>query len=124
MVALQGIVVDTSRLRMEPQIVHAARSKGLQVMTYGLGNNDPYWVQQQGRLGVAAAIVDDVDSIAPLATANNILPSSLCHSSSGLKAATAGLPAQMLALEVLETSQLPAVLFSAAPTRLGVRQLT
>lgn len=117
---LQGIVVDTSRLRMETHIVGAARSQGLQVMTYGLGNNDPSWVQQQGRLGVAAAIVDDVDAIAPLATASNILPSSFRHMSSiDLKAP----PAPMLALEGLEASQLPAVLFSAVPSRAAVKQL-
>ncbi len=38
-----------------------------QVLTYGLENNDPEWIQQQARMGVAAAIVDDVDRIAPLA---------------------------------------------------------
>ncbi len=37
------------------------------MLTYGLENNDPDWIQQQARMGVAAAIVDDVDSIAPLA---------------------------------------------------------
>ena len=37
------------------------------MLTYGLENNDPGWIQQQARMGVAAAIVDDVDGIAPLA---------------------------------------------------------
>ena len=73
---MQGLVVDTSQLQKEPHVVATARGKGLQLLTYGLGNNDPSWVQQQGRIGVAAAIVDDVDNIAPLATAKLILAGS------------------------------------------------
>lgn len=78
-------MVDTSQLQKEPHIVATARSKGLQVLTYGLGNNNPSWIQQQGRIGVAAAIVDDVDNIAPLATAKKILHSAAAHSSQGNK---------------------------------------
>ena len=122
--ARQGIVVDTSRLQKEPHVVAAARSKGLQVMTYGLGNNDAAWVQQQGRLGVAAVITDDVDSIAPLATARNILPSAFARSSissRGLKAQAAPV---IQALDLSAGRPLTAAMFGAAPVRAGVRQST
>lgn len=37
----------------------------LQLMTFGVDNNDPAWVLQQHlQLGVAAAIVDDVPKVA------------------------------------------------------------
>lgn len=36
---------------------------GLQVLTYGLQNNDPAWVRHQYTLGVQGAIVDDVEGV-------------------------------------------------------------
>ena len=37
---------------------------GLQLMTFGVGNNDPAWVLEQHlQLGVTAAIVDDVPKV-------------------------------------------------------------
>jgi glycerophosphodiester phosphodiesterase len=35
----------------------------VQVLTYGLQNNDPAWVRQQHTLGVQGAIVDDVAGV-------------------------------------------------------------
>ncbi len=36
---------------------------GVQVLTYGLQNNDPAWVRHQYTLGVQGAIVDDVEGV-------------------------------------------------------------
>ena len=35
----------------------------MQVLTYGLQNNDPAWVRHQYTLGVQGAIVDDVEGV-------------------------------------------------------------
>jgi hypothetical protein len=35
----------------------------MQVLTYGLQNNDPKWVRCQYSLGVQGAIVDDVEGV-------------------------------------------------------------
>ena len=35
----------------------------VQVLTYGLQNNDPAWVRHQYTLGVQGAIVDDVEGV-------------------------------------------------------------
>jgi glycerophosphodiester phosphodiesterase len=62
---LQGVVLESGALRAQQGAAAAARRQGLQLMTFGLDNNDPAWVLQQHlRLGVAAAIVDDVSTVA------------------------------------------------------------
>lgn len=58
--SLSGIIVDTSALRAEQEVVQLAKGQGLTVCTYGLENDSPEWVLQQAHLGVHAAIVDDV----------------------------------------------------------------
>lgn len=40
------------------------RCPPLQVMTYGLPNDDPEWVRAQQRMGVQGVIVDDVAGVA------------------------------------------------------------
>lgn len=60
---LSGIVVPASVLLQQEGIVESARDCGLQVMTYGLENNDGASLERQAELGVAAAIVDEVDAV-------------------------------------------------------------
>ena len=97
-----------------------ARGKGLQLLTYGLGNNDPSWVQQQGRIGVAAAIVDDVDKIAPLATAKLILLSSGMLSSRVVKPEAGPLDSGISK----EVDTLPGTHFHVVPIRTALKQNT
>lgn len=61
---LDGVILETSVLREQQGMVAVARRAGLQMMTYGVLNNDPVWVRQQEGLGVHAVIVDDVVGIA------------------------------------------------------------
>lgn len=60
---LDGIILDTLVLRQQPDMVAVARQRGLEVMTYGIENNQEEWVMEQERLGVHGAIVDDVERI-------------------------------------------------------------
>lgn len=62
---LNGIVVDTSVLKLHQELVGVATMQGLKVMTYGLGNDDPEWILAQSELGVHAAVVDDVAGVLP-----------------------------------------------------------
>jgi glycerophosphodiester phosphodiesterase len=60
---LSGIVADTDAIATSPDSVAIAKGLGLSVATYGLRNDDPAWVLAQDRLGVHAAIVDDVAGV-------------------------------------------------------------
>jgi len=62
---LMGLVVNTSRLRCEPHQIDIAIRHGLKVMTYGLENDDITWLEEQWKLGVHGAIVDDVAEVVP-----------------------------------------------------------
>eukprot|EP00210_Caulerpa_lentillifera_P007477 g7144.t1 len=61
-----GFVVDTSILRQEKHLMELTKLKRLQVVTYGLENNDVEWLMEQWNLGVQGAIVDDVAKVVPL----------------------------------------------------------
>lgn len=62
---LKGIVMETRTLRTRPGTAAAAHRQGLQLVTYGLDNNDPFWVMHQHlRLGICGVIVDDVAIVA------------------------------------------------------------
>jgi len=60
---LVGISVETAVLKREQHLVEMATSRGLKVMTFGLGNDDTEWILMQSELGVHAAIVDDVAGV-------------------------------------------------------------
>lgn len=60
---LDGIILDTLVLRQQTNMVAVARQHGLEVMTYGIENNEEEWVMEQERLGVHGAIVDDVERV-------------------------------------------------------------
>ncbi len=61
---LDGVILDTSVLKLQPQMVAHAKRHGLEVMTYGLQNDDEAWVREQEKLGVHGVIVDDVERVA------------------------------------------------------------
>jgi glycerophosphodiester phosphodiesterase len=61
---LDGVILDTSVLKLQPQMIAHAKRYGLEVMTYGMQNDDEEWVQEQEKLGVHGVIVDDVERIA------------------------------------------------------------
>lgn len=60
---MRGIVVDSTMLRKEQDVVREAAASGLKVMTYGLENDDLEWVLQQKALGVVGGIIDNVASV-------------------------------------------------------------
>lgn len=60
---LQGVVFETGALRANEGSVAVARAQGLTLYTYGQGNNDAEWLARQQALGVAGAIVDDVEAV-------------------------------------------------------------
>lgn len=59
---LGGVVLPASILIANKGMVQDARARELALMTYGLENNDLSAVEEQGRLGVHAAIIDDVEA--------------------------------------------------------------
>ena len=75
---LEGLVLHTQALLLPSggggpealsssaahEVLRAATTCGLHVMTYGELNNDPAWVRQQRALGVLGVIVDDVAGVA------------------------------------------------------------
>lgn len=69
---LQGIILESATMRAQSHMVEVARGHGLQVLTYGLANDDPEWVRKQFFLGVHGVIVDDVAGVsAALSSALN-----------------------------------------------------
>jgi glycerophosphodiester phosphodiesterase len=66
---LEGVVVPASGLMAAQEMVAEAKALRLKVMTYGLDNNSPEVVAQQGKLGVLAAIVDDVTGLSDASSA-------------------------------------------------------
>lgn len=60
---LDGIILETSVLKQQPQMVAHAKAQGLEVMTYGTQNDDEEWIKEQEKLGVHGVIVDDVERI-------------------------------------------------------------
>ena len=62
---LTGLVVDTSQLRAQSHLIKVASRHQLQIMTYGLENDDMDWLAEQWRLGVDGAIVDNVQQVVP-----------------------------------------------------------
>jgi len=60
---LDGVVLDSTVLRMNQEVVNKALELGLIVMSYGTENNDHNWVLSQFNLGVHGAIVDDVEQV-------------------------------------------------------------
>lgn len=60
---LQGIVLETAMLRKQEMEISAARSRGLQLYTYGQQNSDADWLRRQFFLGVQGAIVDDIPAV-------------------------------------------------------------
>lgn len=60
---LSGIVVPASILLASPQMASQAFERGLQLLTYGLDNDDLDAIVQQYELGVNAVIVDDVEGM-------------------------------------------------------------
>ncbi|KAL4519205.1 hypothetical protein Ndes2526A_g00304 [Nannochloris sp. 'desiccata'] len=61
---LDGVILDSSVLKLQPQMVAHAKRQGLEVMTYGMQNDNEDWVQEQEKLGVHGVIVDDVERVA------------------------------------------------------------
>ena len=62
---LDGLVVDTSQLRAQSHLIKVACRHHLQMMTYGLENDDMDWLTEQWRLGIHGAIVDNVQQVVP-----------------------------------------------------------
>lgn len=60
---LNGLVVETAELKSQQHMVEVVRDHGLQLLTFGIDNNDPDWVRKQHFLGVHAAIVDELPRI-------------------------------------------------------------
>lgn len=60
---LDGVILDTSVLKLQPHMVAHAKSQGLEVMTYGMQNDEEDWVKEQEKLGVHGVIVDDVERV-------------------------------------------------------------
>ncbi len=61
---LDGVILDSSVLKLQTHMVAHAKQNGLEVMTYGMQNDDETWVQEQEKLGVHGVIVDDVERVA------------------------------------------------------------
>jgi len=60
---LDGLVVETAELKTQQHMVEEVRDQGLQLLTFGIDNNDPDWVRKQYFLGVHAAIVDELPRV-------------------------------------------------------------
>ena len=60
---LNGLVVETAELKSQQDQIEDVRDQGLQLLTFGIDNNDPEWVRKQYYLGVHAAIVDELPAI-------------------------------------------------------------
>ncbi|KAG2494822.1 hypothetical protein HYH03_007064 [Edaphochlamys debaryana] len=60
---MRGIVVPASILLKNMDMVATARDSHMELMTYGLENNDLVSLKQQADAGVVAAIVDEVASV-------------------------------------------------------------
>ena len=60
---LDGLVVETAELKIQQHMVEEVRDQGLQLLTFGIDNNDPDWVRKQYFLGVHAAIVDELPRV-------------------------------------------------------------
>ncbi|KAK9861650.1 hypothetical protein WJX84_007303 [Apatococcus fuscideae] len=60
---LQGLVLDSSCFKTEPDAPRAAEQLGLVTLTYGIANNVPEWIQHQRQLGVAAVVTDNLPVI-------------------------------------------------------------
>lgn len=69
---LNGLVVETAELKSQQHMVEVVRDQGLQLLTFGIDNNDPDWVRKQYFLGVHAAIVDELPRIGSYAWASAI----------------------------------------------------
>ena len=69
---LNGLVVETAELKSQQHMVEVVRDQGLQLLTFGIDNNDPDWVRKQYFLGVHAAIVDELHRIGSYAWASAI----------------------------------------------------
>lgn len=69
---LQGVVLETGRLRQQDWEVATVRAAGLQVYTYGRQNSDAEWLRRQYFLGVQGAIVDDVPGVVAALTASSL----------------------------------------------------
>lgn len=67
---LNGLVVETAELKSQQHMVEVVRDQGLQLLTFGIDNNDPDWVRKQYFLGVHAAIVDELPRIGSFAWAS------------------------------------------------------
>jgi glycerophosphodiester phosphodiesterase len=63
---MEGVVVPAVILMKNESMVDQAASMGLRVMTYGLENDDRGSVVRQKELGVAGAIIDNVEGLMPL----------------------------------------------------------
>lgn len=63
---LAGVVVDIESIIGDLSIIKSATMKGLEVITYGLGNTHPDKVKAQCDAGVHAVIVDDVEHVLPM----------------------------------------------------------
>lgn len=61
--SLNGLVVETAELKSQQYMVEVVRDQGLQLLTFGIDNNDPDWVRKQYYLGVHAAIVDELPRV-------------------------------------------------------------
>lgn len=66
---LDGLVVETAELRSQQHMVEVVRDHGLQILTFGIDNNNPEWIRKQNLLGVHAAIVDELPRIESFAWA-------------------------------------------------------
>lgn len=60
---LNGLVVETAELKTQQHMVEEVRDQGLQLLTFGIDNNDPDWIRKQQFLGVHAAIVDELPRV-------------------------------------------------------------
>lgn len=69
---LNGLVVETAELQSQQHMVEIVRDEGLQLLTFGIDNNDPNWVRKQHFLGVHAAIVDELPRVGSSAWASVI----------------------------------------------------
>ncbi len=58
-------MVPTLIVRKNEWLVQKAKDNNLDVMTYGLDNDDARYIVRQHELGVHAAIVDDIAACLP-----------------------------------------------------------
>eukprot|EP00192_Tetraselmis_astigmatica_P014101 CAMPEP_0117678352 /NCGR_PEP_ID=MMETSP0804-20121206/17249_1 /TAXON_ID=1074897 /ORGANISM="Tetraselmis astigmatica, Strain CCMP880" /LENGTH=317 /DNA_ID=CAMNT_0005487729 /DNA_START=327 /DNA_END=1281 /DNA_ORIENTATION=+ len=65
---LRGVVVDTEKLRENPNLITAVKLSGLYLASYGRSNDVAEWVSQQVALGVDAVIADDISGALSVAT--------------------------------------------------------